>query len=352
MESQRLTERQKLILGLVVQEFVDNNQPVSSHTIVKRYGLDISSATVRNELSSLDDLGLLRKPHKMAGRVPTEEGYRYFVGELMRRPELPAPVKHMIVHQFYQARQDVTEWMRLAASVLAHQSQAASLVTAPVTQKARFKHLELILTTGRQVLMVLVLMSGKVIQQMLVLKEPVSQNILSSTALKINQECSGHNLEDLATLPIRLNELGQDIFTLILNELDYTDSILTAEVFHDGWTNMLAKPEFAESGNALRALRVLEERPLLEDLLSQTVMNIEVGVVQVLIGGEGNWEELSDCSLVLSRYGKQDLATGILGVLGPMRMAYRNTISTVHFVAGLLSDMVTDTMADSQAQIE
>jgi heat-inducible transcriptional repressor len=242
--------------------------------------------------------------------------------------------------------------MRLAASVLAHQSQAASLVTAPVTQKARFKHLELILTTGRQVLMVLVLMSGKVIQQMLVLKEPVSQNILSSTALKINQECSGHNLEDLATLPIRLNELGQDIFTLILNELDYTDSILTAEVFHDGWTNMLAKPEFAESGNALRALRVLEERPLLEDLLSQTVMNIEVGVVQVLIGGEGNWEELSDCSLVLSRYGKQDLATGILGVLGPMRMAYRNTISTVHFVAGLLSDMVTDTMADSQAQIE
>jgi heat-inducible transcriptional repressor len=308
--------------------------------------LDFSSATVRNEMSALAEMGLLRQPHTSAGRVPTEEGYRYFVGQLMRRPDLPATTKHTITHQFYQARNDADEWMRLAASVLAHQSHAAALVTTPLSQKARFKHMELILTTGRQVLMILVLMSGRVIQQMLVLREAISQEQLSTTATKINQVYYGKHLQATDNLPNALGELGEDIHRLVMAELKRTDNILAGEVFHDGWTNVLAEPEFAESESARRALRVLEERPLLEDLLSQTVMNAEIGGVQVLIGGEGTWEELSECSLVLARYGKQDLATGILGVLGPLRMAYGNAISTVHFVAGLMSDLVAETMTD------
>jgi heat-inducible transcriptional repressor len=110
-----LSERQKLILGLVIQEYVESAQPVGSKSLVRRYSLDISSATVRNEMAALAELGLLRQPHTSAGRVPTEEGYRYFVGQLMRRPDLPANTKHTITHQFYQARNDVDEWMRLAA---------------------------------------------------------------------------------------------------------------------------------------------------------------------------------------------------------------------------------------------
>jgi heat-inducible transcriptional repressor len=157
----RLSERQKLLLALVIREYIDSVQPVGSKRLVNKYSLDFSSATLRNEMVVLTELGYLRQPYTSAGRVPTEEGYRYFVRQLMGQTELPQNTRRTISHQFYQAGQDVDRWMRLAASVLAHQSQGASLVTSPHTEKPRFKHLELIATQGRQVLMVLVLAGGQ-----------------------------------------------------------------------------------------------------------------------------------------------------------------------------------------------
>lgn len=345
MSASDLTERQKLILGLVVQEYVDSANPVGSSRLVKKYNLDLSSATVRNEMAALSESGYLRQPHTSAGRVPTEDAYRFFVGELMQRPDLPVSLKHTISHQFYQARHDSAQWMRLAASVLAHQSKAASIVTAPQADKARFKHLQLISTTGRQVLMVLVMIGGKVSQQMLVLSEPVSQEHLSETAEEFNNMFAGYDVEDIRrALTAPLDALGEDMIKLVLDEMERSDTNLADEVYQDGWANVLTEPEFAKSDAAIRALRVLEERPLLENLLAQTVMNTEVGGVQVLIGGEGNWEELSDCSLVLARYGVPDLATGFLGVLGPIRMPYGHTISTVNFVAGLMSNLLSESI--------
>lgn len=348
MSAELLTDRQRLILGLVVQEYVESAKPVGSKRIVEQYGLDLSSATVRNEMGRLVELGFLRQPHTSAGRVPTEQGYRYFVRQLMQPPALPASTKQTITHQFYQARHDVDQWMRLAASVLANQAKGASLVTAPYAKQARYKHLELILTTGRQVLMVLVLMSGKVLQQMLVLKEPVSQERLSEIALQLNGLYHSKDLEAFGTLPKDLELLGQDIYKLVADEINRAEHALTGEVYHDGWANVLAEPEFQESETARKALRVLEERPLLENLLAQTVVNAEIGGVQVLIGGEGQWEEISECSLVLARYGMPRMATGILGVLGPIRMSYGNAVSTVNFVAGLMSDLVAESMSSEQ----
>jgi heat-inducible transcriptional repressor len=117
-------------------------------------------------------------------------------------------------------------------------------------------------------------------------------------------------------------------------------------VYRDGLTHVLAEPEFAEMDVARNAMRILEERSLLEDLLSRTIMQDAIGGVQVLIGGEGTWQELRDFSMVLARYGVPGLATGTLGVLGPIRMAYGPTISTVRYVAGLLSDLVVDLHAE------
>ncbi|MDH5505634.1 MAG: heat-inducible transcriptional repressor HrcA [Anaerolineae bacterium] len=348
MNTDTLTDRQRLILGLVVQEYVEHAQPVGSKRLVEHYNLELSSATIRNEMAALSDYGFLRQPHTSAGRIPTEAGYSFFVRQLMQRPSLPASTKQTITHQFYQARQDMDQWMRLTASILAHQSQAASLVTSPQSRQARFKHVELILTTGRQALMVLVLLGGKVRQQMLVLAEPVSQEKLTAASKLLNHLFLGRAANEIGSAPPELDALNRDIFHLVSQELSRSSSTLTGEIFHDGWTNVLAEPEFAESEAARKALRVLEERPLLEDLLSQTMMNTEVGGVQVLIGGEGNWEELSECSLVLARYGAPELATGILGVLGPLRMSYGNAISTVNFVAGLLSNLVNDTMVDQK----
>lgn len=342
----KLTERRKFILALVIRDYIDTAQPVGSQRLVEDYSLEISSATVRNEMAALTDMGYLRQPHTSAGREPTEDGYRYFVGQLMGHTELPANTRRTITHQFYQARHDVDQWMRLAASILAHQSQAASLVTAPHPEQARFKHLELIGTVGRQVLMVLVMSGGEVRQQMLVLAEPVAQDRLSQVANEVNDICQGLNSDEIAALAGQLGTLEQDVLKLTVAEMERSAAILGGEVYRDGLTNVLAEPEFAEAENARRALRVLEERSLLEDLLTRTVLNSGIGGVQVLIGGEGDWEELSQCSMVLARYGAPGLATGTLGVLGPIRMAYPRTISTVRFVAGILSDLVTEMHSD------
>lgn len=337
-----LSERQKLILALVIRDYIETAQPVGSKRLMEQYNLDVSSATIRNEMVALTEKGFLRQPHTSAGREPTEAGYRYFVRQLMGHTDLPANTKRTIVHQFYQAGLDVDRWMRLAASVLARQSQAASLVTAPHPDRVLFKHLELIGTRGRQVLMVLVLAGGEVRQQMLALAEPVAQDQLSAAARMLNEQLQGKDIDSIDSLKLAMTPLEQDLLRLVLDEMRGYGKLITGELYRDGLTQVLAEPEFGEIEVARNALRILEERSLLEDLIARTVMGSEMGGVQVLIGGEGTWEELRDCSVVLARYGAPGLATGTLGVLGPIRMSYARTISTVRFVAGLLSDLVIE----------
>ncbi len=343
---QTLTERQKLILALIIHTYVETAQPVGSKALIERYKLDSSSATIRNDMVELTEAGYLRQPYTSAGRVPTEEGYRYFVRQLMGQTELPVNTRRTITHQFYQAGRDVNRWMRLAASVLAHQSQGASLVTSPRPESARFKHLSLISTHGRQVLMVMVWSGGQVRQQMLTLAEPVSQEQLTTAAGHINLVCEGMDADAIATLTGQFDALEQDVIKLIREELERMKQVVSGEVYRDGLTNVLSEPEFAESESARKALRVLEERSMLEDLLSRTVLTSGMDDVQVLIGGEGTWEDLRDCSMVLARYGAPGLLTGALGVLGPTRMAYGRTVSTVRFVSGLLSDLVIEMLAE------
>jgi heat-inducible transcriptional repressor len=340
-----LTDRQKLILTLIIHEHIRSAQPVGSKTLVEKYNLAMSSATVRNEMALLTDYNLLRQPHTSAGRVPTEEGYRFFVRNLVQKTGLATTTRRTITHQFYQSRQDVEQWLKLAASVLAKQSQAASLVTAPHSEKAIFKHLELIATQGRQVLMVLVMMGGEIRQQFISLAEPVSQDRLSEIANQLSDMCVRCDAQAISRLKSQVDPLGKDILDILITEMSLTEEAATGEIYLDGMTNVLSEPEFAESDEARQALRVLEERSLLENLLASTVMNADVGGIQVLIGGEGTWEELRRCSLVLARYGDPESLTGSVGVLGPIRMPYDHTISTVRFVANVLSDLVSETLA-------
>jgi len=341
-----LTDRQKLILTLVIHEYVRTVQPIGSQYLVDHYTLDMSSATIRNEMAALTDAGYLRQPHTSAGRIPTEEGYRYFVSHLVQQTDLPATTQRTISHQFFQMRNDVEQWMRLAASVLAHQSRSASLVTSPHPEQVRIKHIELISTRGRQVLLVMVLIGGEIHQQMLTLPEPVSQQVLSQVASHLTQLCQGCDVEALRGLASRLDALEKDVIDLTIREISHSEALIAGDIYMDGLTNVLAEPEFSGSEEARRGLRLLEERSLLEDLLSRTVLSNTMGGVQVLIGGEGTWEDLRQCSIILARYGAPGLATGTLGVLGPIRMPYGRAISTVRFVAGLLSDLVTESLVD------
>jgi heat-inducible transcriptional repressor len=318
---------------------------VGSKRLAEHYHLDISPATIRNEMAALTEMGYLRQPHTSAGRVPSEEGYRYFVSQMMHNAELPETVQHTISHQFYQARPDVEQWMTLAASILAHQSQGVSVVTAPHTQQAKYKHVELISTQGRQVLMVLVMAGGEVSQQLLTLAEPVSQERLSQTAAHLNALLAGLTVDAIAALSARPDALDQDILTLVLQDMRKSVSRVSGEVYTDGLKNVLAEPEFSESDDARRALKLFGEPSTLQDLLARTTTNSNIGGLQVLIGGEGEWDELRQCSMVIARYGVPGMATGTLGVLGPMRMSYAKTIPAVRYVAGLLSDLVNDTIS-------
>jgi len=340
-----ITDRQKTILALIVREYTETTRPVGSKRLIDRYKLGVSSATVRNEMAALTDSGYLRQPYTSAGRIPTEIGYRYFVRRLLGDTELKIAEKRLISHQFHQAPIDLDEWLRLSASILAQHSSVASLVTTPRPERALFKHLELISIKDRQVLLVLVLQGGDVRQQMLTLSDIWDQTKLATTAAEITTLCAGMEAQDIELQSELKSDLLQDISRLVAEMMARADEVWTGEIYRDGLTNVLAQPEFAGSEAARPALRLLEERGFLDEVLAH-VLSPNINGVQVMIGGEGEWDELRDCSMVLTRYGAPGIAIGALGVLGPTRMAYGRTISTVRYVAGLLSELVIETFAE------
>ena len=338
----KLTTRQKQILSLIVHEYISSADTVASKHLVEKYNLNLSSATVRNEMSALTEQGYLMQPHTSAGRVPTEAGYRYFVGELMRETSLPEAIRRTIDHQFSQMHHDMKQWLQLAASVLANETHSASLITAPQPAEARVKHIQLIATHGRQVLAVLVMEGGQIHQHILTLEEPTTQEQLSILSSKFSQIFSGKNMSGISNYQGTFSPLESTVLAWIEDEMVRSDRLPTGEVYMDGITNFLAEPEFADSEEARKALRLLEERSMLQDLLSQTILPDAIGGVQVIIGGESNWDDLRQCSIILSKYGSPGIATGTLGILGPMRMAYGRSISMVRFLSGILSDFISE----------
>jgi heat-inducible transcriptional repressor len=341
-----LTERQETILGLVVREYVADKTPVGSQALVKKYKLMMSSATVRAEMALLESMGYLSHPHTSAGRIPTEEGYRYFVHRLIGETQLPLHEQRMIRHQFHQARLDVDQWMQLDAAVLAHISQSAAVVTPPHMRQSRFKHVELISTQGRLVLLVLVLGSGQVMQQMLTLAQPLTQEELSRAADRLNAVCDGLSAREIGVMLRNLSVLEQEVGSLIQEMVARADERIANRIYREGLSNLLESQDFDTGETILQGVRLLEERSLLEDVLATSLTSIEPvvgtggGSVQVVIGGEGRWDQLRDWSMVLARYGLADYAVGALGVLGPTRMPYGRVISAVRYVAGLMSGLM------------
>jgi heat-inducible transcriptional repressor len=328
-----LTERQQYILGMVVRSYIETGIPVGSKTLVDQFDLDISSATVRNELAALAEMGYLAQLHTSAGRIPTELGYRYFVQELLGEFLLPFDEREMIRHQFHQARLDMSQWMRLAAAILARTSHGASFVTSPQIRPNRFKHVQLISTQDRLVLMILVLFGGDVNQQMLTLAEPISQIRLSLVAERLNTLFTNMTYDEVLSRIHTLDTLELDVTRLILDVLQRADSRSINDVHRDGIVNIL------EDEGTRQAVRVLEERTLLADVLSGT-QSPDVRGVQVLIGGEGRWEELKDCTIILSRYGVMENFSGSVAVIGPTRMAYGRNVAAVRYVADLMTGFV------------
>lgn len=342
-----LTQRQEKILSLIVRSYTEAPEPVSSKHLVESFELNFSSATVRNEMARLEEMGYIHAPHTSAGRIPTEMGYRYVVRELMNSSALSTIDHHYIENKFNQLPAVLDQWMREAATVLARTAQTASLVTPPVAQKRRFKHVELISIQGRLALMVLVLQGGAVHQRMLTLAEPVTQAILSERADHINNLCVDLSANQIRMKSRQFTELEREVCEIAADLIDKSNSSQVRVVYRDGLSEIINT--FPDSGGAQQAVRVFEERAFIDMILSEILHPLLNQDVQVIIGGDGR-EEMNQLSLVLSRYGVPGQLRGMLGVLGPMNLNYGRAISTVRKVSALMTDMLVDLYDDEPAQ--
>jgi heat-inducible transcriptional repressor len=344
-----MTERRQLLLKLVIQEFINNPtptpMPVASDLLVRKYGLNVSSATVRNELAALEELGYLTHWHTSAGRVPTDAGYRYFVENLMDRTPLSATEQRTIRHQFYQVRSELDQWIQLAGAVLARTAQNASVVTPPRAYQARFKHLELIAIHDATVLLVLVLHDGTIRQQTLTLEAAHGQEELSRSAGRINERCHDapvSRIEELlqferSQLAPAFDELEQQVLDLVIKAMRQLEEQLNEQIHSDGLIEILSQPEFVQIERVRQLLELLQGGKGLGPLIPRALAS---DGVQVVIGGEHSRNEMREYSVVLSRYGIIGEVEGVLGVIGPTRMAYPRTISTVRYISSVMSDLL------------
>lgn len=334
----KLTPRQETILELIIREFVSTAEPVGSRKLVETYGLDVSPATVRNEMKRLEQLGYLTHPHTSAGRVPTHLGYRYFVQHLLPEANLPTTVRRTIRHQFFQVQAEVDQWMQLSASVLARTARSAAITTSPRSDHSRFKHLELISLQPQTVLLVLVMQGGAVRQQIISLDEHRSQSELSQISNRLNDVLAGLNWMQMQRLESELDSFAQRVLDLVGSTLYHEDERMD-EVYHEGLIYMLRSPEFSDQNAAQQVVDIFENPIILGPFLTEVR---QMPGVQVILGGENPYEHLPDVGLVLSRYGRPSYGSGVVGVIGPLRMPYAHTISAVRFLAQLLTDLLSE----------
>jgi heat-inducible transcriptional repressor len=257
----------------------------------------------------------------------------------MGESRLSTNEQRTISHQFHQARLELDQWMRLSAAVLAHSAKSAALVTAPKSSQCRVKHLELISIQDESVLLILVLQEGTVKQQILSVDAPVSQDELTPIARHLTDLWSGCSQTAISATRQSLVGFEEQVAEVVLETMRRLDARTSSEIYRDGLLNVLNQPEFAHSEGTQQIVRALEERQVVDRMVSEVM---ERGGLQIIIGGEGRWEELSEVSVVLARYGIHDQATGALGVLGPIRMQYGRAVSVVRYVSQLMSDLIGD----------
>ena len=353
-----LTERRQSILKLVIQEFVATATPVASETLVRKYRLNVSPATVRNELAALEELGYLTHMHTSAGRLPTDTGYRFFVENLMERTPLALPEQRMIRHQFYQVRGELDQWVQLAGAVLARTAQNASVVTPPRTaERLRFRHLELIAIHESMALAVLVFHNGIVKQQTFMLDSARSPDDLRRCAARLSDHLADLALTGVEELLAReaqqaqpsFGEFERSVLALVVKAMQTFEEHAQELIYSDGLIEMLSQPEFIpalardDAEHAVermrRAFELLKSGRGLGPLIPQALAS---DGVQVIIGGENSADEMREYSVVLARYGVDRAVVGVLGIIGPTRMAYPRSISTVRYISSLMSDLLAE----------
>jgi heat-inducible transcriptional repressor len=338
-----LSARQRKILKLIVQDYVQTGRAVGSKTLIERYKLNVSPATVRNDMGTLEERAYLQHLHTSAGRIPTDSGYRYYVENLLGNPRVPLSDQIRIRHQFRQVQMQLAASVKLAATVLAEATGNIALVTPPRSRRETVRHFELISLRDRAVLMILVTQSGTVHESFLNLTEPVEQDDLSEISRRLNNQI--RNLEYREILIQARENVGLDAKVLqqIAELMRRTEQESSAELYSEGLDRALGQPEFSQTEVTQQLLELLRGGAILSFLLPQ--VNDEDDV-QVFIGSENIVDDLRPYGVIIARYGVSTDVTGLIGILGPTRLPYDRSISTVRYLSEVLSDLLRSVHVD------
>ncbi|HHT06385.1 MAG TPA: heat-inducible transcription repressor HrcA [Hydrogenispora sp.] len=341
MSQRELDPRKELILKVVTDDYIESAEPVGSRTIARKYNLGLSPATIRNEMADLEESGYLKQPHVSAGRIPSQQGYRYYVDMLMQQQKLKEEEQGLIRLYFEDRSRELDTILQQTVKILAQLTRYPSLMLGPTLQPSIFKHVQLIPLSANDILVLIVTDMGIIENKVIAVDCPVTQADLDRASYSLNKKLRGRPFASLKSSV--LNELKEEIktedssfqqaVTLLLSSLDTREK---ERVYLDGIINILEHPEFKELEKFKLLLELMEEEERLCRLLSSPYPGIRISI------GEENPEEAAhECSIITANYEIGGRVVGTIGVLGPTRMDYAHVVSVVEFIAQSLSEFLS-----------
>jgi len=342
-----LTEREKEILRVTVTEYIHSGEPVGSRSVSKRYGLNLSPASIRNIMADLEEKGYLRQPHTSAGRVPTDRGYRYYVDALPLRLRLSRAEEARIERSYGPHGGELEEMMRTTSRVLSAHSRFIGMVFASKVRNIQFRRIEFIHLQGERILAVLVSESGVIIHKVIHIDEVLNQNQLTRISAYLNEVMGGLTLEQvrafilaqMAEEKLLYDDLVRCALKLSQAAFEGTEE---GEFYIGGTANLVSQPEFTEIEGIRAIFSAFEEKSRLIKILDECMQQQSLSVI---IGSEHQATEIQDFSLIACPYCYRDLPVGILGVLGPKRMEYPRIMPLVEYTARLVSRKLAELYA-------
>ena len=338
-----LDDRKAAILRAIVSHYVSSGEPVGSKTLVERYRLGVSPATVRNDMGVLEDVGYIYQPHTSAGRIPTDAGYRYFVDTWVVPDAKLTADDERRVHQFFgEPRWELEDSLRQAASFLSGLTHHAAVIFAPALERSTVRHVDLVgLTVGRAML-VLVTDSGRVENHVVAVPDTIDSVQLDDAARMLNRLVAGQPLESagrtiaeaMERFPLELKEAVSSVGRALEEELARTEN---ERVFLEGTSTIVDEEKFSDLETVRDVIGTLEHRRLVLEVLADALAQ---GRMSVRIGSENTIVSMKNCAVITSPYGSADNVIGSLGIVGPTRMDYKRSIAAVYEVASNLGRML------------
>ena len=326
-----LDDRKKTILQTIIKTYLENGEPVGSRTISKYTDLNLSSATIRNEMADLEDLGYIMQPHTSAGRVPSDLGYRWYVDMLMEEKEQEVTEMR---EQMLQKADKMDQILKQAAKVLASSTNYATMVSAPSYHRNKLKFIQLSQVDENQIIAVIVMEGNMIKNKIVTVEETLSNETLLKLNMLLNTTLTGMAIEEINLGMIaRLKEQAGDHGEVVGDVLDAIANTIQVEgdmeIYTSGATNVFKYPELSDSQSAQEIINAFEEKQLLQEIVTETLSREENRGIQVYIGNEAPVQSMKDCSVVTATYELGEGMQGTIGIIGPKRMDYENVMKTL-----------------------